>query len=176
MTNGAQTIHALLFATADSYTVANLATLLTVSAEQIETDLASLSEGLEGQGIMLARMGGAVTLVTRPEHASLLETIRRDELQKDLSKASSETLAIVVYRPGVTKAEIELIRGVNASYSLRALQIRGLIETKGVGRAVTYHPTLALLEHFGAQSIEELPQFDETKQKLESLLTNTQSE
>jgi len=176
MTTGAQTIQALLFATADAYSVANLAGLLNVSAEQVEADVESLKEGLEGQGIMLVREGNSITLATRPEHGALLETIRRDELQKDLSKASSETLAIVVYRPGVTKAEIELIRGVNASYSLRALQMRGLIETKGIGRAITYHPTLALLEHFGAQSTEALPAFTETKEKIERLLANTQSE
>lgn len=176
MTPGAQTIHALLFATADTYSVANLAALLNVSVQQIEADLESLKDGLEGQGIMLVREGSTITLATRPEHGTLLETIRRDELQKDLSKASSETLAIVVYRPGVSKAEIELIRGVNASYSLRALHMRGLIETKGTGRAITYHPTLALLEHFGAQNTGELPNFTETKNKIESLLANTQSE
>lgn len=176
MTTGAQTIHALLFATAESYTVASLADLLSVSTEQIESDLTSLSEGLEGGGIMLTRAGSTIALVTRPEHSTVLETIRRDELQKELSKASSETLAIVVYRPGVSKAEIELIRGVNASYSLRALQMRGLIETKGNGRGITYHPTLALLEHFGAGQIEELPQYAETKQKIESLLSNATQE
>lgn len=176
MRPGAQTIQAVLFATADTYSVTSLAALLNISVPQTEIDLESLKVGLEGQAIMLVREGGVVTLATRPEHGTLLETIRRDELQKDLSKASSETLAIVVYRPGVSKAEIELIRGVNASYSLRALQMRGLVETKGVGRAITYHPTLALLEHFGVQRIEDLPVFTETKQKIESLLNNTQSE
>lgn len=176
MTSGAQTIHALLFATAENYTVATLATLLGSMPDQIDLDLQSLAEGLEGQGIMLVREGGMIALATRPEHGVLLETIRREELSKELSKASAETLAIVVYRPGATKSEIELIRGVNASYSLRALSMRGLIEQKGGGRTVTYHPTLALLEHFGAQEITELPHFAEVKTKIETLLSRTSDE
>ncbi|HEY0980073.1 MAG TPA: SMC-Scp complex subunit ScpB [Candidatus Paceibacterota bacterium] len=170
MTPTAQTLHALLFATADSYTVASLSALLSVSIEEVEAALQNLSVGLEGQGIMLVREGNHVILATRPEHGALLESIRKEELSKELSKASAETLAIVVYRPGATKAEIELIRGVNASYSIRALSMRGLIETKSMGRGVAYYPTLALLEHFGAQNTAELPQFDEVKAKIETLL------
>lgn len=176
MTPTAQTIHALLFATADSYTIAGLSALLSVSVEEVENALQSLSEALVGQGIMLVREGNSIILATRPEHGALLETIRKEELSKELSKASAETLAIVVYRPGATKAEIELIRGVNASYSLRALAMRGLIEVKSMGRGLAYYPTLALLEHFGAQSITELPQFVEVKAKIETLLATNSVE
>lgn len=176
MTNGAQTIQALLFATADRYSVAEIAALLNTSKETVEQDLVSLSEGLQGQGIMLVRESDTITLATRAEHGALIETIRKEELSKDLSKASSETLAIVMYRPGVTKAEIELIRGVNASYSLRALSMRGLIEARGASRGAQYYPTLALLEHFGVAAIEQLPDFEATKQKIQQLLTNTQEE
>ncbi len=156
-----QTIEAILFATAEDYTVASLAKLLGVSAEDVGQALIEVSASLEGHAMMLVRQGDTVTLATRPEHSAVLETIRKEELQKDLSKASAETLAVIVYKPGATKAEIELIRGVNASYSLRALQIRGLIETQGTGRAVTYHPTLALLESFGVADSEQLTQGEE---------------
>jgi segregation and condensation protein B len=167
------TIESILFATAEDYSVAALAKLLEVPAEDIEAALNELSLSLEGHAMMLVRQGDSVTLATRPEHSAILETLRKEELQKDLSKASAETLAVIVYKPGTTKAEIELIRGVNASYSLRALQIRGLIETQGAGRAVTYHPTLALLESFGVADAEQLPQYAETKQKLASLLSQS---
>ncbi|MDB5254672.1 MAG: scpB [Candidatus Nomurabacteria bacterium] len=165
-----QTIESILFATAEDYSVASLAKLLEVSAEDVEAALAELASSLEGHAMMLVRQGNNVTLATRPEHSTVLEAIRKEELQKDLSKASAETLAVIVYKPGATKAEIELIRGVNASYSLRALQIRDLIETQSAGRAVTYHPTLALLESFGIADADQLPQYAETKQKLASLL------
>ncbi len=165
-----QTIEAILFATAESYTVASLAKLLDVSVEEVQSALATLEVSLSDHAFMLVRQGDEVTLATRPEHGALLEALRKEELQKDLSKASAETLAVIAYHPGASKAEIELIRGVNSSYSLRALQIRGLIESKPNGRTVTYHPTMALLESYGVASVEELPQYVETKQKLESLL------
>ncbi len=165
-----QTIESILFATAEEYSVAVLAKLANVSNEEIENALSMLAESLSDHAMMLVRQGDRVTLATRPEHAQLLETLRKEELQKDLSKASAETLAVIVYKPGATKAEIELVRGVNASYSLRALQIRGLIEIKYNGRSVAYHPTLALLESYGVADVEQLPQYTETKQKIASLL------
>lgn len=174
MNNHAQTIESILFATADAYSVGALAKMLEISAEEIEQALTELAASLEGHAIMLVRQGDSVTLATRAEHGTMLEALRKEELQKDLSKASAETLAVIVYKPGATKAEIELIRGVNAAYSLRALQIRGLIETKGNGRAVTYHPTLALLESFGVSDAEQLPQYAETVQKIAALLTQSE--
>jgi segregation and condensation protein B len=170
MNNLSQTIESILFATAEEYSILSLVKLLNVSAEEIEEALSMLSESLQDHAMMLVRHGDTVTLATRPEHAQLLETLRKEELQKDLSKASAETLAVIVYKPGATKAEIELVRGVNASYSLRALQIRGLIETKTAGRSISYHPTLALLESYGVSDTEQLPQYAETKQKIASLL------
>lgn len=170
MNNLSKTIESILFATAQEYTTAELATLIGVSTEDVENALHILALSLEDHALMLVQQAGTVTLATRPDHAALLETIRKEELQKDLSKASAETLAVVIYKPGATKAEIELIRGVNASYSLRALQIRGLIETKGGGRAVTYHPTVTLLEHYGVSDVGQLPQYAETVQKISALL------
>ena len=174
MNNLSSTIESILFATAEEYSVAELAALLKVPKEQIETALTELGTSLESHAMMLVRQGDTVTLATRAEHASVLETIRKEELQKDLSKASAETLAVIVYKPGATKAEIELIRGVNASYSLRALQIRGLIEMKGAGRSITYHPTLALLEQYGVADVTALPQYNETVQKIARLLAQSQ--
>ena len=163
-------IEAILFATAESYSIATLAKMLELSLEDIEAALIELDALLVPHAFMLVRHADAVTLATRPEHSSMLEILRKEELQKDLSKASAETLAVVVYHPGATKAEIELIRGVNASYSLRALHIRGLIETKNNGKNVTYYPTITLLESYGVATVEELPHYIETKQKIDSLL------
>jgi segregation and condensation protein B len=173
MNNHAQTIEAILFATADAYSIAALAKLLNISIEEVESAITMIGQSLAEHAIMLVRQGDSVTLATRPEHSAVLEALRKEELQKELSKASAETLAVIVYKPGATKAEIELVRGVNASYSLRALQIRGLVETKGAGRGVGYYPTLALLESYGVADVSELPQYTETMQKIATLLAQT---
>lgn len=170
MSPHAQTIQALLFATAEQFTVPKLSVLLEITEAEVQSALENLSEQLSGHGIMLLQDEKHITLVTRPEQSAVLETVRKEELSKDLSKASAETLSIILYKNNASKAEIELIRGVNATYSIRNLQMRGLIEAKGVGRAITYHPTLELLQHFGIESIEQLPAFTETRQKIETLL------
>ena len=171
--NLSQSIEAILFATSEPHTIASLATRLEATKEEVTAALEALSSSLEGRGIMLVVHEGAATLVTRPEESALIESIRKDELAKELSKASAETLSIICYRQGATKAEIEFIRGVNSSYSIRALQMRGLIEQQGAGRAISYRPTMDLLTHFGIDRVEALPNYSETKQKIDTLLART---
>lgn len=171
MNNLSTQIEALLFATADPQSKKSLATRLDATVEAVSEALSALESSLEGHAIMLVQDGEEVTLVTRPEHSALIETIRKEELSKELSKASAETLSIIAYHAGISKAQIEFIRGVNASYSIRALSMRGLIESRGSGRAVGYYPTLVMLEHFGVSKVEELPQYVETAAKIAQLLT-----
>ncbi|HVY35907.1 MAG TPA: SMC-Scp complex subunit ScpB [Candidatus Paceibacterota bacterium] len=170
-----QSIEAILFATSEPQTFASLASRLNVSESHVKEALESLRGSLEGHGIVLIIHDNSATLATRPEEAKLIEDIRREELQKELSKASAETLAVIMYHPGATRLEIEFIRGVNVSYSLRSLQIRGLVEQRGSGRSVAYFPTVALLEHFGASSAEALPNFIETKQKIDALMDRSEA-
>lgn len=166
----AQSIEALLFATAEPQSLSVLAERLEVPKEDVAEAITQMQGAFSDHAFMLLIHGDVVSLVTKPEHSALLEAIRKEELSKELSKASAETLAIVCYIPGVSKAQVEFIRGVNASYSLRSLLMRGLIETKGTGRALLYHPTLSVLEHFGVSSLEGLPAYAQTKARLESLL------
>ncbi len=165
-----QAIEAILFATAEPMTYAALAKLLDASIDNIGEAVTELKATLDGHGIILTELNQVVSLATSSEFSGLIESMRKEELSKELSKASAETLAVIAYIPGATKSQIEFIRGVNASYSLRALSMRGLIESKGAGRAVTYHPTLELLTHYGITRIEELPNYRDTKAKLEALL------
>ncbi len=165
-----QSIEAILFATSEPQSFASLAARLSVTKDEIAQSLAELATTLEGHGISVIMHNETATLATTSSQSTLIESIRKEELMKELSKASAETLAIVCYHPGATKAEIEFIRGVNASYSLRALQIRGLIESKQLGRSTSYHPTIESLEHFGAHAVTELPNYAETKQKIDALL------
>ena len=166
-------IEAILLATGEPQTFAALAKHLDTDTDSIARAVAELIASMDDHGIMVTELDGVVSLVTRAEHSALIESIRKDELSKELSKASAETLAVVAYRPGVSKSQIEFIRGVNASYSLRSLQMRGLIETKGSGRSIGYHPTSDLLHHFGIAQLSELPAYAETTAKLDALISRT---
>jgi segregation and condensation protein B len=174
-----QQIEALLFATATPQSLKSLATRFETSVFDIQKVLAELEESLSNRAIMLVQDGQEVTLVTRPEYSGLIETIRKEELSKELSKASAETLSAIAYSPGISKVQIEFIRGVNVSYSLRSLSMRGLIESRGAGRSIGYYPTLQMLEYFGVSRVEDLPQYSETSLKIAKLLnqeTDTSTE
>ena len=165
-----QQIESLLFATADPQSFKSLSSRFGVELDEIRQAVVELEKSLDGHAMMLVQDTEEVSLVTRPEYSTLLETIRKEELSKELSKASAETLSIVSYYAGVSKAQIEFIRGVNTSYSLRGLAMRGLVESRGSGRSVGYYPTIQMLEHFGVSKIEELPNYIETVEKITKLL------
>jgi segregation and condensation protein B len=171
--NTAFAIQAILFATGESRTFASLAKELSTDIQSIASAVQELQASLQGHGVELITLDDTVSLATSPAYSDLIQSIRKEELSKELSKASAETLAIVAYSPGISKSQIEFVRGVNASYSLRALQMRGLIEQKGVGRGTGYWPTTAILEHFGVTRIEDLPEYTTSAQTIQSLL-NTQ--
>ena len=84
--------------------------------------------------------------------------------KQSLSQAVMETLAVIAYRQPVTKAEIELIRGVKCDYSVQMLVSRGLIEEVGrkeaLGRPILYGTTDAFLRHFCLTSLGDLPEID----------------
>jgi segregation and condensation protein B len=176
MPNITQTIEAILFSTAEPQRIKSLAERLNVSIEEVQRAVIELQGMLEGHAMMLVSSAEEVHLAARPEHAEIIESMRKEELGKELTKASAETLAIVSYAPGISKTQIEFIRGVNVSYTLRSLQMRGLIEQQGAGRAVSYHPSLALLQSYGISDLTGLPHYAEIKAKIDALLAPQQEE
>jgi segregation and condensation protein B len=164
---------ALLFYTAEPVAVPDLARLLGVGKEETLEALKRLQTALEGRGIQLVRIGECVELRTAPAAASLIEKLREDELSHELSRASLETLAFVLYEGPATRSEVEYARGVQSQSTLRALASRGLIEKtterKGAG-GVFYRATTAALAHFGLTSPEELPDYGEVRGEIEARL------
>jgi segregation and condensation protein B len=120
-----------------------------------------------------------ITLGTAPELSKLIEDLQKEELNKDLSKASLETLSIVLYKNGVSRAEIDYIRGVNSSFTLRALSVRGLVEKTmdaKDNRRYIYKPSFELLSFMGVKSVEELPEYAEVKNGIEIAVKNLEEE
>ncbi len=124
-------IEAVLFYKNEPVAVADLARILAVETAEIENAAAELAQALSAdnnRGITLVSNKGEYSLATAPHMSETIEKLVKDELNRDLSAASLETLSIIAYKGTVTRKEIEYIRGVNASFSLRNLLIRGLIE------------------------------------------------
>jgi len=165
-----QKIEAVLFLKGEPVSVKKLAELLEVTGEEIEASLEILTDRIKEGGLNLVIKGNEIMLGTRPELGPLLEKIHKEEIAKDLSKASLETLSIILYKAGTTRSEIDWIRGVNSSFILRNLLIRGLIERTthpSDSRKYLYQPTFELISFLGLSRIEDLPEFTETKAVLE---------
>jgi segregation and condensation protein B len=159
-------VEALLFAAAEPLSEADLSRRLPAHVDIVQA-LADLTAHYQGRGVELACVGGRWRFQTAAEFAYLM-TEEREE-PKRLSKAAQETLAIVAYHQPVTRAEIEAIRGVQASrgtldvlLELRLVKMRG--RRRSPGRPVTFGTTDAFLEHYGLPSLSDLPGAVEMKQ------------
>ena len=171
-------IEAVLFFKSEPMRVATLAKLLKVPEGDIKNALEELTEKLAGRGVQLLRKENEIELRTAPEMSTLIETIQKEELTKDLGKAGTETLSIVLYKGPLTRSEIDYIRGVNSTFILRNLLIRGLIEkvpNPKDQRSFLYKPTLELLSFLGLRTIEELPEFNVVKTDLENFAKENQN-
>ena len=165
-----QKIEAILFWRGEPMTRKKLSEILELGQNEINEGIEKLKENLLNRGIVLVEKEDELTLGTNPEISQLIEKLQKEELNKELSKASLETLSILLYKNGTTRAEIDYIRGVNSSFILRALSVRGLVE-KSVdsndSRRFIYKPSLNLLSFMGIKSIEELPEFNDINKTIE---------
>ena len=150
-----------------------LSEIFDVESNEVDEALLKLQASLSGRGIVLVEKDSSVTLGTAPEMSEIIENIRKEELNRELSKASLETLSIVLYKNEVGRAEIDFIRGVNSSFTLRALSVRGLIEKISDpkdNRRYVYKPSFELLSYMGIKSVEELPEYNEVSKGIDTAL------
>jgi len=118
----------------------------------------------------LVELDGKVVLRSAPQYTETLEQLRKEELSRDLGKAGLETLSIILYRAPVTRAEVDYIRGVNSTFIIRNLLIRGLIEktpNPNDARSFLYKPTFSLLSFLGISNINELPEYEDVRKEID---------
>ena len=161
----AREIEALLFAAAGPLTHKDLASRLPEGAD-IAGGLEELAARYAGRGVVLAEIAGGWRFQTAEDLAWLM-TVEREEPRR-LSRAAQETLAIIAYHQPVTRAEIEAVRGVQASRgTLDVLLELGMVRMRGrrrtPGRPVTYGTTDTFLEHYGLANLGDLPGMGEMR-------------
>lgn len=154
-------VESLLFVAPEPVKVSTLADALEESSERIEAALSELIAGQALRGVRVQRLGERVQLVTAPEATAAIERFLGLDLTTRLSPAALETLAIIAYKQPVTRAQIDELRGVASDGVLRTLIHRGLVEQgerlEQAGRPFQFRTTFDFLQHFGLQSLEELP-------------------
>lgn len=158
-------IEALLFASAEPLSPSDMAGFLGEGANIVAL-LEALQERYAPRGVNLVRRGDKWAFRTAEDLGFLL---RRDEVEsRALSRAALETLAIIAFHQPTTRAEIEEVRGVQTGKgTLDLLMEAGWVRMRGrrrtPGRPVTYGTTDGFLDHFGLESLSDLPGLEELK-------------
>jgi len=163
-------IESILFFKGTPVALSYLAKVLGKKESIIEEALDTLEQKLENRGLILTRHDGKVSLGTAPKTSGFIETLIKEDLSKDIGKAGLETLSVIIYKGPISRGQIDHIRGVNSSFILRNLLIRGLVErvrSRKDQRVAMYVPTAKLLSYLGVKNIEEVPQYKEVKSDIE---------
>ncbi len=152
--------------------------MLSVSIEEVNESISLLEKNLENRGIVLMKNAGdskpeniEVFFATHPSSSELIKKITIEEESAELGKASLETLSIILYKGPIRRSDVDYIRGVNSSFIIRNLLVRGLIEKKTDpkdSRTFLYSASFDLLAHLGVSEINKLPDFEKVQTELQN--------
>lgn len=171
-------IEAILFYKSEEMSFKELSKLLLVEENEIILELENLKEKYQDSGMKFVLTDSSVAMVTSEIASGIIEKMEQEEYDKDLTKAALETLTIILYRGPIKRSMIDFIRGVNSSFTLRNLLVRGLIEKvpdPKDDRTYFYKPTLDLLRYLSISDIKELQEYKDINQKIDSFITNSAS-
>jgi len=158
-------IESILFLSGEKVRISRLVKVIGATKPEVENALMLLEgEYSNGKrGMVILRKEDEAQMATAPENSAILEQLVKSEIQENLSKAALEVLAIIAYRGSISRLEIEAIRGVNCSFTLRSLMMRGLlerVENPKDGRGYLYKISFEFLKKMGLERIEQLPDFE----------------
>ena len=172
----AQTIEALLVVASAPLSLEELCTASEEEDERVETALGLLAEryGEGRSGIVLEQVAGGWAFRASRDAAEACARLFERPVQRGLSQAAMETLAIVAYLGPCTRPEIARIRGVAADSAVAGLVERGLIAEAGrgaddAGGAVRYRVTSLFERVFGLESLSQLPRLDDVGDDVDAI-------
>jgi segregation and condensation protein B len=169
MSDIAARLEAFLFAEGGPATRKKLLQLLECKPEELVRAIEELDSALKSGGLTLIQTETEVSLAVAPSAQSALEQAFKKELGQEIGDAGLEVLATLLYRGASTRAQIDYVRGVNSSSTIRTLLSRGLVERAGNpedAREYLYRPTVELLGHLGVRSAQELPEYATIRDEL----------
>ncbi len=157
-----------MFWKGEPMTLSAISKVTDISPKNIPGALKELEERLLSGGLCLVQRDEEVAIGTRPETSSIIESLAKEELRRDIGNAGLEVLSIILYLSPVGKSRVDHIRGVSSTFTVRNLLIRGLIErvsAEGI-RGHAYRPTLELLSHLGLSKLEDLPDYVSVREEI----------
>lgn len=161
-------IEAFLFSEGEPMSLSELKRILQCTDAELASAIEELSNR-QGAGISIVRTDREVALAVSPSCAPAVREEIENEHSREIGDAGLEVLAILLYRGPSTRSQIDYIRGVNTSTTLRTLLSRGLVlraENPNDSREYLYRPTTELLAHLGVTNIKDLPDYDKIFREL----------
>lgn len=159
-------VEAILFASDEPLSVKRISEILgdsNASNHDIHNIIDQLKTEYDtcGKGFQIEEIANGYQILSRPEYHELISRLLKKKREIKMSHASLETLAIIAYKQPILRADIESIRGVQSGQMIRLLIDMGLVKITGradvVGRPLLYGTTQKFLQHFGLNSINDLP-------------------
>ncbi len=177
MENLENVIESVLFVAGEPVLISDLCFKFEVSQEEIEEAVETLKMKYgEKSGIQLLCFNNKLQFASNPSYVDQIASILNPIRQRNLTKATLETIAIIAYKQPVTRLDIEDVRGVNSDYAINILLEHKLIEIVGhkdaVGRPALFATTDEFLKRFGISSISELPDYDKLLEEIEKIKEN----
>lgn len=172
-------IESILFISGEPVKISRIVKITEAPKPEVENAIMVLQGEYSGEnkGLVILRKEDEIQMATSPENSALVEKLVKSEIQENLSKAGLEVLSIVAYRGPITRMEVEAIRGVNCSFTLRSLLMRGLlerIENPKDNRGYLYKISFEFLKKMGVESVNQLPDFESLSkdERIDSILGN----
>jgi len=169
-------IESLLFITTRPLSLKQIIELTGSKKDEIKKEVANLMEEYNqaDKGINIQKLALKYQMVSNAENSKMISKFLKEEMTGELTPASLETLTVIAYRGPITKAELEMIRGVNCSVILRNLLIRGLIDEKEDKKnmVTTYQISFDFMKHLGITEARQLPDYEKlnSNESLEKLI------
>ncbi len=168
-------LESLLFIHGEPMDLKTIAGILEVKKEELEEAVNAFESQLKtdnSRGLTLNRIDEQIQLVTKPDFHKLGEKIIKEEIKENLTPAALEVLSIIAYNGPMARSMVDYSRGVNSSYVLRNLLVRGLVERypdPERSYVFLYNVSFEFLKHLGLGKQEELPEYFKYKEVLKNL-------
>lgn len=174
MENIADVILSILYVAGESLEKGDITSKLGITEEELDSAIEELKKRFNKKsGIVLLDFNGKIQLASNSQYSEAVATVLNPIRERNLSKATLETIAIIAYKQPITRLEIEEIRGVGCDYAISILLEHNLIEVVGrkdaVGRPVLFGTTDEFLKRFNLSSISDLPDYKTLLEQIEVL-------
>lgn len=180
MENLDKILESILFMAGEPVAMVDIVGKLDVTEKELKAAATTLKKRYCGEsGIVLNQFNNKLQLSTNSLYAEAVASVLNPIRERNLSKATLETAAIIAYKQPITRLEIEEIRGVGCDYAISILLEHNLIEVVGrkdaVGRPVLFGTTDEFLKRFNISSIGELPDYNALLEKVKIVRAGTDS-